>query len=973
MVLKDKTSARHKPNRRYPKSARSLLGERFGIVGHRTGVNTNEPVLATTSNRVLNNKTGKRFFHFVVLVFVSVMITIILPVRVIPIALHPLWIVPTNQDSGFPRKFLATEVRDLPILGGEQPTAFSRIVRIVRQEEKASLGGLPATRVGLVDPFTNEMYRSATENEKRIIGDSAYALEHFGQPADRQLMLTFDDGAGMRFTTQMLDILAREGVHATFFSTGSNIVQHPDVFKRIVGEGHMAGNRTMYHIDFDEHTDIRNRAEIIATDRVMRATAGYASRLFRIPTADPDNHILALLQAQQLGYLEVDNQIDTDDWRVAPGKDIAVPQLDGRGRVVLVHESGDGSATVDMLEKLIAEAKLQGYTFTTLAPLLPAQYIPAKSVAPSRADLATYHTLEFAEMAPGVLRGFLFWLGIGSLTIRAMLFRPKYGVLGMAAHPYAAGSRLVPLLFIPLITVAAGRSLAEGNWRSIALFAALVVILHMIISITAVAIPRERSWHRLVALSMGGSKRSSSHRTATAGGGSTPWTARRGSGPWAAPTNPHRVCVAPVKWPARPARSDAQIGPTTKTAIIMLLLAIVVFVFAFKVVSLQNVKGEPFWAAYGLVITAFIFARFGLAGLYRPSPHDAGDYWPTVAIIVPAYNEPDIATTLLHCLTVGYPKDLLRVVVVDDKSTDTTLSRINAVAAKYPELVVIPHNVNGGKRQAMATGMAAAGNVELYVFIDSDSQVTPAAVRTIATYFADPTVGAVCGHTDVANLSHNILTRMQAMQYYIAFRIYKSAEALFGSVTCCSGCFSAYRRSAVRPVARAWLNQKFLGKPSTFGDDRSLTNYLLRNWRVLYAPDAQAYTNVPEHLKQFLRQQLRWKKSWLREAPRAMRAVLHKNPVMVLMFGLSIVLPLIAPQVVLRAFVVQPYFISELPFWYFGGVATIALIYGLFYRLHKPVRRWYHGIFFTLFYTIVLVLQMPYAMATIRDSKWGTR
>jgi hyaluronan synthase len=402
------------------------------------------------------------------------------------------------------------------------------------------------------------------------------------------------------------------------------------------------------------------------------------------------------------------------------------------------------------------------------------------------------------------------------------------------------------------------------------------------------------------------------------------------------------------------------------------LLSMVVIVFAFKVVSFHNLKDEPVWAAYGLVITSFIFTRFLLGWLYRPRSVLTG-YQPTVAIIVPAYNEPDIAKTLTACLTVNYPADLIRVVVVDDKSTDETLWRIYAVAEDYPELFVISAEVNRGKRHAMATGIAAADDAEIFVFIDSDSQVMPDAVSTIVEYFGDPSVGAVAGHTDVANIGRNVLTRMQAMQYYIAFRIYKSAEALFGSVTCCSGCFSAYRRDAVVPVVDAWLGQTFLGRPSTFGDDRSLTNFLLHRWRVLYAPDAQAYTNVPEHLRQFLRQQLRWKKSWLREVPRAARAVLHKNPVMIVMFYLSIVLPLIAPQVVLRAMVVQPHFVSELPFWYFGGVAAVALIYGLYYRLHKPVTSWYQGIFFTLFYTIVLVLQMPYAMVTIRDSKWGTR
>ena len=268
-------------------------------------------------------------------------------------------------------------------------------------------------------------------------------------------------------------------------------------------------------------------------------------------------------------------------------------------------------------------------------------------------------------------------------------------------------------------------------------------------------------------------------------------------------------------------KDKAGVGIGTRMTLVTALVAIVVFVFVFKVLSFGNLRHEPVWAAYGFVITGFIFMRFLLGFCYRPRRTVLTGYRPSVAIIVPAYNEADIAKTLVACLSVDYPKELIKVVVVDDKSTDETLWRINAVAEEYPELTVIPHLVNQGKRHAMATGIEAADDVEVYVFIDSDSQVAPDAVRTIVEYFGDPGVGAVAGHTDVANVQHNVLTRMQAMQYYIAFRIYKSAEALFGSVMCCSGCFSAYRRDAVAPVLDAWLTQTFLGQPCTFGDDRT--------------------------------------------------------------------------------------------------------------------------------------------------------
>jgi biofilm PGA synthesis N-glycosyltransferase PgaC len=192
----------------------------------------------------------------------------------------------------------------------------------------------------------------------------------------------------------------------------------------MIREGHMAGNHTMYHIDFDEHGNFRNREELIATDQVMRATAAYGSRLFRVPGEDPDHNALALLQAQQLGYLEVNHDVDTMDWNDPAGRDIPVPRLDGRGHVILLHDGGgaDRTATIRLLEKLVAEAKSQGYTFTTLAPLLPKQYLPMRAVQTYPADQAIYRAMQLFDRVPSTILGFLFWLGMGSLTIMSFLY-----------------------------------------------------------------------------------------------------------------------------------------------------------------------------------------------------------------------------------------------------------------------------------------------------------------------------------------------------------------------------------------------------------------------------------------------------------------------------------------------------------------------------------------------------------------------
>ena len=100
-------------------------------------------------------------------------------------------------------------------------------------------------------------------------------------------MLTFDDGPDAEFTAQILDILAREHVPATFFVIGERVVKNPEVLQTDRPRGHMVGNHTMTHLDFDTQTDFRNQEEIVATDRIIRAEAGYATPLFRIPTGGP--------------------------------------------------------------------------------------------------------------------------------------------------------------------------------------------------------------------------------------------------------------------------------------------------------------------------------------------------------------------------------------------------------------------------------------------------------------------------------------------------------------------------------------------------------------------------------------------------------------------------------------------------------------------------------------------------------------
>ncbi len=183
------------------------------------------------------------------------------------------------------------------------------------------------------------------------------------------------------------------------------------------------GTTRCHILDFDQQSDFRNQEELVATDRIMRAEGHYSSPVFRIPKGDPDHNGLAQLQSQSLGYLQVDMDLDTDDWRHPPGQNVPVPPLDGRGHVILLHDGGgDRSATVAMLEKLIRQARNQGYTFTTLEPMLPQHYLPQKNIQPEVADRVTAFVAYALWVAPGKLLGGLFWFGSGSLVIMSGLY-----------------------------------------------------------------------------------------------------------------------------------------------------------------------------------------------------------------------------------------------------------------------------------------------------------------------------------------------------------------------------------------------------------------------------------------------------------------------------------------------------------------------------------------------------------------------
>ncbi len=394
-------------------------------------------------------------------------------------------------------------------------------------------------------------------------------------------------------------------------------------------------------------------------------------------------------------------------------------------------------------------------------------------------------------------------------------------------------------------------------------------------------------------------------------------------------------------------------------------------VLVFMAVTTRQLKNSALLAAYGILVTAFILSRFLLSYFYEAIPDN--DYEPSVTFVVPAMNEGDaIKMTLEKIYQVDYPREKIEVITINDGSTDNTLQKMLEVKREHPELIVVNWRKNRGKKRGMAKGVRLARG-EIIVFIDSDSFVHRDSVRPLVKYFHDREVGAVTGHTDVYNWKENYLTKMQAARYFIAFSVEKSAEGLFGCVTCCAGCFSAYRREYVLEVLDEWVMQKTLGVDCHYGDDRSLTNYLLKKYKMKYAPEARASTIAPETTKQFFKQQLRWKKSWIAESFRAMLFIWKKNPLMAISFYAEIVLTFLSPVVLIRAFFWDPAIHHTMPFLYLMGLILISFVYAFFYYIKTGNKSWGWGAAAAWFYAIVMIWQLPYAILTLRDARWGTR
>ncbi len=433
---------------------------------------------------------------------------------------------------------------------------------------------------------------------------------------------------------------------------------------------------------------------------------------------------------------------------------------------------------------------------------------------------------------------------------------------------------------------------------------------------------------------------------------------------------------------------------------------------------------------YSFLTTFILFNILTLAWLrYRDPYHKAKDTDlsnvkpPLISIVVPVKNEEDnIRKCVMSCVNQSYKNK--EVIIVDDASTDTTPKILDQIRAEVgSENIRILHlSKSVGKKRAIEAASEIAKG-EIYAFMDSDCDMEGDAVEKAAKVFmSDRLIGALTAQGKVRGAhTGNILLKMQQVYIDGSYRVIKGAESSFNSLTCCSGSLSFYKRAAVQDFIHEWAHDRFLGVDFKFCTDRRMTARVLGskvvlnennlhkeekshrkipilqtgnddldmmksssdadmddndiskpNWNVLFSSSIRVNIGVPNTVQALVKQQIRWKKSFLRSLS-STGGIYWKRPFYAAMlYYVQTGMKFIRPFILLHAVVMLPLagdIVS--PILWLSGIMFTGMIYGVDFRLRNPGDKlWLYRPLFTFLTTFVYTWLLVWAGITIRKQSW---
>jgi len=254
------------------------------------------------------------------------------------------------------------------------------------------------------------------------------------------------------------------------------------------------------------------------------------------------------------------------------------------------------------------------------------------------------------------------------------------------------------------------------------------------------------------------------------------------------------------------------------------------------------------------LVRHYVFTLNRLFGRQRHPYLDVGAApWPAVTVIVPAHDEEIVLPRILEALLrVDYPEDRLRVLVIDDRSTDRTPDLLDVYANKHPDRIVAFHRREGpaGKAAALRDAMELV-TTDIVLVFDADYLPGRGLVKQLVSPFFDPEVGAVMGRVVPLNAGRNLLTRLLDLERAGGYQVDQQARMNLDLVPQYGGTVGGIRVSALNAVG-GW-NEKSLAE-----DTDATFRLLLGGWKTVYQNRSECYEEVPETWKQRIGQVVRW-------------------------------------------------------------------------------------------------------------------
>ncbi|TDK22337.1 glycosyltransferase family 2 protein [Luteimonas aestuarii] len=402
---------------------------------------------------------------------------------------------------------------------------------------------------------------------------------------------------------------------------------------------------------------------------------------------------------------------------------------------------------------------------------------------------------------------------------------------------------------------------------------------------------------------------------------------------------------------------------------------------------------KPLGFGLALFIIAFIAYVPGFMNAFligsilsdrRPSRRHF-DHLPDVCVLVACYNESEnIADTLVSLAAQDYP-GRAEVVVIDDGSTDDSLSiarrQARLLSNDRVSIRVLAQRRNGGKSKALNRGFAETSQA-LVVTVDGDSYLRTDALRKIVERFLSDPPGtvAVAGSVLVRNSRENWLSRSQEWDYFHGIAAVKRMQSMYHGTLVAQGAFSLYTREALQQVG---------GWPECVGEDIVVSWALLETGaRIGYCEDACLFTKVPTRLGQFSRQRQRWSRGLMEAFARHWKLLFKPRMTTLFIWWNLLFLPLdlvytlaFLPGIVLALF--GYYWIAGimtllvLPLAAIWNIVIFRVQRRMFHAQDLRVRRNFAGfLFYSVGYTMILqpVCVMGYFAELFRLRKsWGTK